>query len=107
MEKPTCNAETLSSQPPLSHQAPPAPNNIPAPATPCSRTSSPAPYTKPQGGAPHHMTPEQESQRVTDSTAPAGPRGRWVARAALPIPRSEMAGATAAVGRMHVPGGYV
>ena len=53
------------------------------------------------------MTPEQESQRVTDSTAPAGPRGRWVARAALPIPRSEMAGATAAVGRMHVPGGYV
>ena len=60
--------------------------------------SSPDPYAKLQGGVPHHMTPEQESQRVTDSTAPAGPRGRWVARAALPIPRSEMAWATAAMG---------
>ena len=29
------------------------------------------------------MTPEQESQRATDSPAPAKPRGRWVARAAL------------------------
>lgn len=48
------------------------------------------------------MTPEQDSQRVTDSPAPAGPRGRWVVRAALPIPRSEMAWATAAIGRMHV-----
>lgn len=53
--------------------------------------SSPDPYAKLQGGVPHHMTPEQESQRVTDSPAPAGPRGRWVPRAALPIPRSEMA----------------
>ena len=69
--------------------------------------STPDPYAKLQGGVPHHMTPEQESQRVTDSTAPAGPSGRWVARAALPIPRSEMAWATAAVGCMHVPGGYV
>lgn len=51
--------------------------------------SSPDPYAKLQGGVPHHMTPEQESQRVTDSPASAGPRGRWVARAALPIPRSE------------------
>jgi len=68
--------------------------------------SSPDPYAKLQGGVPHHMTPEQESQRVTDSTAPAGPRGRWVARAALPIPRSEMAWATAAMGCMHVLGGY-
>lgn len=54
-----------------------------------------------QGGLPHHMTPEQESQRVTDSPAPAGPRGRWVARAALPIPRNEMAWATAGMGRMQ------
>ena len=37
--------------------------------------SSPDPYAKLQGGAPHHMTPEQESQRVTDSTAPAGRDG--------------------------------
>jgi len=35
-----------------------------------------------------------------------GPRGRWIARAALPIPRSEMAWATAAQGRMHIVGGY-
>jgi hypothetical protein len=44
--------------------------------------SSPDPYAKLQGGVPHHMTPEQESQRVTDSPAPAGPSGRWVAREA-------------------------
>jgi N-acetylneuraminic acid mutarotase len=52
------------------------------------------------------MTPEQEAQRATDSPAPAGAPGRWVARAALPIPRSEMAWATATQGRMHVVGGY-
>jgi hypothetical protein len=68
--------------------------------------SSKEPYARLQGGVPHHMTPEQEAQRVTDSPAPAGPPGRWVARAALPIPRSEMAWATAAMGRMHVVGGY-
>ena len=63
------------------------------------------PYARLQGGIPHHLTPEQESQRVTDSPAPAGPAGRWVARAALPLPRSEMAWATAAAGRMHIVGG--
>ena len=59
-----------------------------------------------QGGVPHHLTAEQEAQRVTDSPAPAGPPGRWMPRAALPIPRSEMAWATALDGRMHVVGGY-
>ena len=68
--------------------------------------SSKEPYARLQGGVPHHMTPEQEAQRVTDSPAPAGTPGRWVPRAALPIPRSEMAWATAAQGRMHVVGGY-
>jgi len=68
--------------------------------------SSPEPYARLQGGVPHHLTPEQEAQRVTDSPAPAGPAGRWVPRAALPLPRSEMAWATAAAGRMHVVGGY-
>ena len=53
------------------------------------------PYAKLQGGVPNHMTPDQEAQRVVDSPAPKGPAGRWVARAALPIPRSEMAWATA------------
>ncbi len=68
--------------------------------------SSPDPFARLQGGVPHHLTPEQESQRVTDSPAAPGPAGRWVARAALPLPRSEMAWATAAAGRMHVVGGY-
>jgi N-acetylneuraminic acid mutarotase len=68
--------------------------------------SSAEPYARLQGGVPHHMTPEQEAQRFTDSPSPAGAPGRWVPRAALPIPRSEMAWATAAQGRMHVVGGY-
>ncbi len=59
-----------------------------------------------QGGAPHHITPAQEAQRVTASTAPQGPMGRWVARTDMPIPRSEMAWATEWAGRMHVVGGY-
>lgn len=59
-----------------------------------------------QGGAPHHLTPDQEAQRVTASAAPAGAPGRWVPRAALPIPRSEMAWATSWAGRMHILGGY-
>jgi len=67
---------------------------------------SPEPYANLRGGGPHHLTPEQEAQRFTASTAPAGPRGRWEARAALPLPRSEMAWATAAQGRMHIVGGY-
>lgn len=68
---------------------------------------SPDPYHNVfQGGAPHHLTPAQEAQRVFDSPAPAGPEGRWAARAAMPIPRSEMAWATAWQGRMHVVGGY-
>ena len=63
-------------------------------------------YHRLQGGTPHHLTAEQEAQRFTASTAPAGPPGRWAPRAALPIPRSEMAWATALDGRMHVVGGY-
>jgi len=68
--------------------------------------SSPDAYARLQGGVPHHLTPEQESQRFTDSPAPPGPAGRWAPRAALPLPRSEMAWATAAAGRMHIVGGY-
>lgn len=64
------------------------------------------PYARLQGGVPHHLTPDQEAQRVFDSPAPAGPAGRWITRAALPIPRSEMAWATVSQGRMHVVGGY-
>ncbi|CAN5768830.1 kelch repeat-containing protein [soil metagenome] len=75
-------------------------------ATLPAAASASQPYARLQGGVPHHLTPEQESQRVIDSPAPAGPQGRWTSRAALPIPRSEMAWATVARGRMHVVGGY-
>lgn len=68
--------------------------------------SSAEPYHRLQGGVPHHITPEQEAQRVYDSPAPKGPLGRWEARAAMPIPRSEMAWATAWGNRMHIVGGY-
>jgi N-acetylneuraminic acid mutarotase len=68
--------------------------------------SSTEPYAKLQGGVPHHMTPEQEAQRVTDSPAPKGSPGKWQSRAALPLPRSEMAWATAWADRMHIVGGY-
>lgn len=46
-------------------------------------------------------------QNVFDSPASkAATPGRWHARAALPLPRSEMAWATAHAGRMHIVGGY-
>ena len=46
-------------------------------------------------------------QRVVDSPAPrAANPGRWITRAALPLPRSEMAWAAELLGRMHLVGGY-
>lgn len=48
-----------------------------------------------------------EAVRFVYSPAPAAARmGRWEPRANLPIPRSEMAWATACRGKMHVIGGY-
>ncbi|WGF86639.1 Kelch repeat-containing protein [Marinivivus vitaminiproducens] len=52
------------------------------------------------------LTESQLAQRFTASPAPSGPPGRWEALAPLPLPRSEMAWATAAQGRMHMIGGY-
>ncbi|HEV7258278.1 MAG TPA: kelch repeat-containing protein [Bosea sp. (in: a-proteobacteria)] len=47
------------------------------------------------------------SQNVFDSPAPkAAQPGRWSAKALLPMPRSEMAWATANEDRMHIVGGY-
>jgi len=46
------------------------------------------------------------AQGPARSTAAPGSEGRWVARAALPLPRSETAWATVARGRMHIVGGY-
>ena len=46
-------------------------------------------------------------QNVFDSMAPkAATPGRWIPRAALPLPRSEMAWAAAFADRMHLVGGY-
>ncbi len=47
------------------------------------------------------------TQHVFDSPAPkAASAGRWMPRAPLPSPRSEMAWATAHDGKMHLVGGY-
>ena len=46
-------------------------------------------------------------QSVFDSPAPkAAQQGRWVPKADLPLPRSEMAWAAAHEGKMHIVGGY-
>jgi N-acetylneuraminic acid mutarotase len=46
-------------------------------------------------------------QHQFDTPAPrAANQGRWVARAPLPLPRSEMAWATVLNNRMHIVGGY-
>ncbi|MDQ8730567.1 kelch repeat-containing protein [Bradyrhizobium sp. LHD-71] len=46
-------------------------------------------------------------QSVFDSPAPkAAQQGRWMAKADLPLPRSEMAWGTAHEGKMHIVGGY-
>jgi N-acetylneuraminic acid mutarotase len=69
--------------------------------------SSPEPFASLRDGKLiAALSPEQVAQRVTDSPAPGGPPGRWATRAMLPVPRSEMAWATAWAGRMHVIGGY-
>ncbi len=48
-----------------------------------------------------------EAVRFTYSPAPAAAQmGKWETKAQLPIPRSEMAWATACRGKMHVIGGY-
>jgi N-acetylneuraminic acid mutarotase len=47
------------------------------------------------------------AQHVFDSPAPrAANPGRWMTKAPLPLPRSEMAWATAHAGRLHLVGGY-
>lgn len=75
------------------------------PALPEAPPSS-EPFGALKGGPMMCLTSAQEAERVSDSPAPAGPPGRWVTRAALPLPRSEMAWATAWAGRMHIVGGY-
>jgi N-acetylneuraminic acid mutarotase len=89
----------------LNHPAPLAQTHHSHAPLPESK-SSPDPFAKLQGGTPHHLTSDQDAQRSFDSPAPKGPQGRWIARAALPIPRSEMAWATELNGRLHVIGGY-
>jgi len=52
------------------------------------------------------LPPQTAAQWVTGSPAPAGPPGRWEARAPLPLPRSEMAWGVSLRGRVHIIGGY-
>lgn len=59
-----------------------------------------------RGPGPVVLTPAQYAQRFVDSPAPAGPPGRWVERATLPLPRTEMAWAAENAGKLHVIGGY-
>jgi N-acetylneuraminic acid mutarotase len=74
-----------------------------------------------QTGHPHHdglyeslrepgrtdLPAAAAQQHVFDSPAPkADNQGRWIERAALPLPRSEMAWAAQHQGRMHLVGGY-
>src|SRR5688572_23735049 len=59
-----------------------------------------------RGEGPVVLTPAQYAQRFVDSSAPAGPAGRWIERATLPIPRTEMAWAAESGGKLHVIGGY-
>lgn len=65
-----------------------------------------APFQTLQGNTVDALTEQQLGQRVVDSPAPKGAPGRWEERARLPLPRSEMAWATAWQDRMHVVGGY-
>jgi len=53
------------------------------------------------------LPPDAFEQRFTYSPAPpASPSGQWASAPPLPLPRSEMAWATAEGNRMHVIGGY-
>ena len=84
----------------------------------CSWFAGPAPTDHPHAGhggmyerlnAPGRVgKPElAEVQAVYDSPAKrVNPAGKWTERAPLPLPRSEMAWATALNGRMHLVGGY-
>ncbi len=80
------------------------------PTMPALQPASPSPEPfarlRQDGAMTGHLMPGEEAQRVTESPAPAGPSGRWATRASLPLPRSEMAWATAWEGRLHVIGGY-
>jgi N-acetylneuraminic acid mutarotase len=78
----------------------------PSGATLPEATPASDPFARLQGGTPHHLTTEQMAQRKVESPAPKGPQGHWAPKAALPLPRSEMAWATAWSGRMHIVGGY-
>jgi N-acetylneuraminic acid mutarotase len=62
------------------------------------RLQQPGRIDKPEAAAAQH---------VFDSPAPrAANPGRWMTKAPLPLPRSEMAWATAHAGRLHLVGGY-
>jgi N-acetylneuraminic acid mutarotase len=75
--------------------------------------STAAPSPKPfalfneHGALTDQLTPDQRAEALLDSPAPAGPPGRWAARAAMPVPTSEMGGGAAWAGRLHLVGGWI
>ncbi|AYD03052.1 kelch-like protein [Neorhizobium sp. NCHU2750] len=73
-----------------------------------SAASSPKPYGQfDKGGAlTDTLSPDDLAERVFDSSAPKGPAGTWLSRAALPTPESEMGGGAALNGKIHIVGGW-
>jgi N-acetylneuraminic acid mutarotase len=59
------------------------------------------------GALTDQLSPAQRAEALLDSPAPAGPPGRWVTRALLPVPTSEMGGGAESGGRLHIVGGWI
>jgi hypothetical protein len=70
---------------------------------------SPKPFAlfSEHGALTDQLSPDQHAEALLDSPAPAGPPGRWMTRASLPVPTSEMGGGAAWGGRLHVVGGWI
>ena len=68
--------------------------------------SSPDPYSRLQGGVPHHLTPSRK--RSASPTARRRPARRGAGSPALPLPDPAQRDGlgTALDGRMHIVGGY-
>ena len=70
---------------------------------------SPKPFAlfNEHGALTDQLTPEQHAEVQLDSPAPAGSPGRWVTRASLPTPTSEMGGGATWGERLRVVGGWI
>jgi N-acetylneuraminic acid mutarotase len=70
---------------------------------------SPEPFARfaENGALTDRLSPAESAEATTKSPAPAGPPGRWITRASLPVPTSEMGGGAAWAGRLHIVGGWI